>query len=372
MSKNAISFDTPVSIDDLRRALPLLGPKISVIIKGEPGIGKSSLLGMLAEDNGDAWRRPGDHFPQDKFQYVYVDCPVKDLSDIGMSIPVHESKQLEFYASSLFCLDDPRPKVIMLDEFMKSPKLLQVLWTRLLLEKMVGDRALPADSYIFGTSNNQTDGVGDSMLSHARNRVLEVRLGKPTTMEWLTWAGEKKINRIVRTWVAMNPRCMASYLDGGQEDNPYIFKPTSNEQFVSPRSLANGAHPVMENSSKLSAAMSKAALAGAIGQSAAESMSSLAVMEKEIIQTKDVIADPEGVTLPEKPAALFMMMFNAVDDLQTQDDLSQFMRFINRIDSSECKTLFYTMLCQNKRTIRLARNNQQVRDWSVKNLDMLI
>jgi hypothetical protein len=372
-TKNAISFDTAVSIDELRVAIPSFGPTITMIIKGEPGIGKSTLLPMLAEDNGDQWRRPGDVFPDDKYNYIYVDCPVKDPSDLGMSIPVHTSKQLEFYASGLFMLDDPRPKYIMLDEMMKAPKMAQIMYTRLALERMAGDRPLPKGSVVFGTSNNETDGVGDSMLAHAGNRVMLVRMAKPSALKWLTWASEKKINRIVRTWVAMNSRCMASYLDGGQEDNPYIFNPTNSAMsFVSPRSLTNGAHVVMEQVNKMPQNMTKAALAGSIGQSAAESMMALSSMEKEIIPTKDVIADPAGVDMPEKPAALFMMMFNAIDDLITQDDLSQFMVFINRVPSTECTTLFYSMLCQNKRTVRLAKNNAQVKEWSKNNLDMLV
>ena len=33
----------------------------------------SVVLAAIAEDNGDAWRKPGDVCPTDKFDYVYVD-----------------------------------------------------------------------------------------------------------------------------------------------------------------------------------------------------------------------------------------------------------------------------------------------------------
>jgi hypothetical protein len=288
-----------------------------------------------------------------------------------MNIPVHETKQLEYYASALFKLDSPKPKVIMLDEILKAPKMLQVLFTRLMLERMAGDRGLPDGSVVMGTSNNQSDGVGDSMLAHAGNRVMILKVRKPNMFKWLPWSTEKGIARSIRAWVAMEPRCLASYLDGGQEDNPYIFKPGNTVlSFVSPRSLAL-CDVVVRNEKQVSKNMFKAALAGTIGVSAAEALLAFIVMEKELIDVAEVIKNPTTVDMPDKPAALFLMMFNAVDTITTQDELSSFMQFVDRIPSSESKGIFFFMLMKDKRTVRLAKNNEQVKQWASKNLDML-
>ena len=136
----------PMTISELRTAIPLNGAELTYVIQSEPGCGKTSLLSMIAQDNGDKWRSPkdGTSIEGDKYDYIYVDCPVKDMSDVGMTIPNHATQQLEYYVSELFNLTDKKPKVILLDEFMKSPKLLQVIFTRLMLERMVGDAALPS------------------------------------------------------------------------------------------------------------------------------------------------------------------------------------------------------------------------------------
>jgi len=78
-----------VSINELRTIIPLIGGELTPIIQSEPGCGKTSLLAMIAEDNGDKWRSPADgtSIAGDKYDYIYVDCPVKDMSDIGMTIP---------------------------------------------------------------------------------------------------------------------------------------------------------------------------------------------------------------------------------------------------------------------------------------------
>jgi len=100
----ALSFESTVTINELRVAIPLLGETITPVIISEPGVGKSSLLAMLAEDNGDQWRKAGDKFDTDKYEYVYLDCPLRDVMDMGAYIPVHEGKTLEYYLSGLLHL----------------------------------------------------------------------------------------------------------------------------------------------------------------------------------------------------------------------------------------------------------------------------
>jgi len=48
------------------------------VVQSEPGSGKTSLLSMIAIDNGDKWRSPrdGTSIEGDKYDYIYVDCPV--------------------------------------------------------------------------------------------------------------------------------------------------------------------------------------------------------------------------------------------------------------------------------------------------------
>jgi len=172
MATNTINFNNPITLAQARVAIRTLGATNTAIIKGEPGCGKSTLLKMLKEDMGD------------KYDYIYVDCPVKDIGDTVMSVPTHDRTRLTQVVSDLFKLDSPKPKVIMLDEFMKTPKLLQTMWTRLMLERTVGDHVLPVGSIVFATSNNASDGVGDSMLAHAGNRVTIYNLRKSNASEW--------------------------------------------------------------------------------------------------------------------------------------------------------------------------------------------
>lgn len=367
-----IQFINTVSISELRNIIPLIGGELTPVIQSEPGCGKTSLLTMIATDNGDTWRSPkdGTGIEGDKYDYIYVDCPVKDMSDVGMTIPNHANQQLEYYVSELFNLSNPKPKVVLLDEFMKSPKLLQVIFTRLMLERMVGDKALPEGSIVFATSNNASDGVGDSMLAHAGNRVCIMRMAKPTPDEWLAWATENGISRVIRAWVSMFPRCLASYTDGDQKDNPYIFKPSMTSlSFVSPRSLAK-ADVIVSNRDRMTENSVKVALAGTIGASAAGDMAAFLSLEKSLTDVKDIIKEPEDAVVPKDISAQLMIMFQAVDVLSTQDELTKFMKFVERIPSNEVQAVFFTMMMRSPKAIRLARNNLKIAEWAKNNHEM--
>ena len=353
-----LNFINTVTINELRTIIPTIGENLTPIIQSEPGCGKTSLLDMIREDLGD------------KYDYIYIDCPVKDMSDIGMVIPNHATQSLEYYVASLFKLDSNKPKVILLDEFMKSPKLLQVIFTRLMLERMVGDRALPAGSIVFGTSNNASDGVGDSMLAHAGNRVCILKMAKPTVDEWLTWAGEAGISRVIRAWVNMFPRALASYTNGDQNDNPYIFKPSSSAMsFCSPRSLAK-ADVIVRNTDKLGENATMCALAGTIGASAAGDMAAFLSLEKSLIDVKDIIKEPKTVKVPDEISAQIMIMFQAIDMLDSQDELSAFMEFVERIKSSEVQAIFFTMMMRGSKSVRLASRNLKIARWASQNHEL--
>ena len=370
-----------VSINELRRIIPLIASEITPVIQSEPGCGKTSLLAMIAEDNGDKWRSPADgmSIEGDKYDYIYIDCPVKDMSDIGMTIPNHTTQTLEYYVSSLFNLNDPKPKCILADEFMKSPKLLQVVFTRLFLERMAGDKPLPRGSLVFATSNNAGDGVGDSMLAHAGNRVCIMRMAKPSVNEWLEWAGQTvtigdkvqaRVSRVIRAAVAMFPRCLASYTTGDQNDNPYIFKPSmSSLSFVSPRSLAK-CDVIVKNRDAIGENGTKVALAGTVGASFAGDMAAFISMEKSLIDVKDIVKSPESIPMPNDISAQLMIMFQAVDVLETQDQLTKFMMFVERIPSSEVQGVFFTMMMRNTKSIRLARNNAKIAEWAKNNHEL--
>jgi hypothetical protein len=359
MTTKTVNFDHYLSFSQIAKAIMTSGDLVTYLVQGEPGTGKSSILKAMQAQYGD------------KYHCVYVDCPLKDVGDIAANIPVHQTKTLEQYVASLFPWDG-KPFIVMLDELLKANKLLKLMFTRMMLERTVGDRPMPEGSIVFATSNNASDGVGDYIEGHVGNRISVVKMAKPSAAEWLVWATDAKVHSAVRAWVQMTKEALRSYLEDGQQENPYIFNPARGTiSFVSPRSLEKAGY-VITRAKKFAwdEDTLTAALAGTIGKSAAENMAAFLMLEKEILMTADVLKDPLGCPMPDKTAAVFMMMFNAIDDILTQDDLTAFMQFIDRVGSREVESVFFTMLVQSKRTVRLAKGNKRVTDWAARNIEL--
>jgi CDP-diacylglycerol pyrophosphatase len=139
----AINLTTTLDINEVVRFIQTIGQHVTALLISEPGVGKSSVLRQIAINNGDKWRNIKDNFPEDKYQYVYVDAPNKRDGDLFMMMPERETQSIEQYTTSLINMNDPRPKVIMLDETLKVLKSMKPLFTRLILERCVGDKQLP-------------------------------------------------------------------------------------------------------------------------------------------------------------------------------------------------------------------------------------
>lgn len=360
-----------VNHDEAVKAIVLFGEEITPQFLGVPGTAKSSLLTSVAKHYGDKWRKPGDHFPDDQYCYIYVECPVKDIPDVQSGIPDREMKKIVTYIGEIFEMDDPRPKIIMLDEELKSPKLLQIAWQAIKLERMIGNKPFAKGTKVFSTSNNPTDGVGDALQDHGINRVQIYRYEGPSAPAWLDWAVSTGIDATIRSWALFNRnKIFTSYLrltPKELDENDWIFNPSKKgRSFLSLRSLAK-CDAVVKQRHIAGSNLTRAAIHGTIGGSAAESLLTHISLANELQSFEDVIKDPDGVAVPEKMAALLHMICTAVGDITTQDELTKYMRFINRCNSSEIKAIFITLLNNTSKTKKIAEMNPEILKWQMTN-----
>jgi hypothetical protein len=347
-----INTTTALNINECARLIETVGTTTTVLVLGEMGIGKTAILKELTK------RLP-------KYRPVYIDVPNTTRGDLFVQMPDRDTKAIEEYITSLIDFNDPRPVILMLDELLKALRMDKPLFTRLILERTLGSRKLPDGSVVFATSNQVTDGVSDTIEAHIANRLCIVTMKKATVSEWLGWAAENGISAVTRACVAMNPRIGASYTDGG--NNELIFHPKTNPvTFASWRSIAN-ADNVIRNRVVLGDNVVHAGVAGLCGEPFAQLMSAFIKLEKELISADSVLADPTGTALPEKPAALWMTMFNLCDAVKTQDDMTAACAYIARTQSRELESVFYTMVLNRTSTAVIAQRNDSIKKWMISN-----
>jgi len=298
------------------------GDKVTFLLQGEPGIGKSAMLPPIAKATG--------------LKPVYIDCTLLDVGDVQM--PRVSDTTVNFVPNGMFVSD--QPLLVMLDEIGKAPRAVQNVLLPLAYEHRVGAHHLPEGSRVFCTTNLSTDGVGDRVEAHAVNRMSILQVRKPSVDEWLLWASRNNVHAVVCAWVKQYPHCLASYTDGEhQHNNPYIFVPTkSHGAYVTPRSLERASHLIHQHS-HFEPAVLRAALAGTIGISAAEDMEAFLALRGEVAGTWDQIKhSPHTAKVSNNPLASLLLVYAAIQVVDATS-AEAWMQYLYRLDR-EMQMLF--------------------------------
>lgn len=343
----------------LKQAVSLIctNPKTRFMLRGEPGIGKSSLLEEIA-------RRMG-------YLASYIDVPNMDLGDIAMPVIDHETKTTRYYPNARFRVHEGKPLAIMLDEFTKGADPVKNM-LHPMLEKAnprLGDLSLSDETIVFLTGNLSTDGVGDNLKAHSLNRLVELVVAKPTSEEWIEWGMNHNIEAEVLAWVDRFPHCMASYRDAGQGDNPYIYNPKSPlKAFVSPRSLETASNIVRSRKQNDTDSVI-AALTGAIGESGARDMQAYIEFSDQLPTWDATVKDPKNTRVPTSPGACAIVVFGAISRI-SKDTITPFMEYVERFEP-EWQAAFAINIAKTPTKQAVAFSSKKFAEWVARNQDLL-
>lgn len=367
----SIKFGSSVSLNEFANMIATVGSDVTVIGQGEPGIGKSSMLKVLAK-----------RFPE--YELAYIDCTLLDLGDFAL--PYTETiegngmkaglKVTKFAPNARFKFQSGKPVIVMLDEIGKAMKAVKNVLLTLMLEKRIGDVNLPEGSIVFGTTNLATDGVGDSLEAHARNRVCFVTVRKPhagfggdgsiDSDSWGAWALDNDIAPEVIAWVKQFPQALESYTDQAQRDNPYIFNPTRAGQtaFVTPRSLEKASN-IAKKRNQLGESVTITALAGTIGESAARDMQAFFTVVDKLPTWEAIMESPNSAKVPEDAVAKCILVFSAISRVD-KDTLPKWLKYADRIDK-ELQALFARSIVKSASKQAMAVSNKDFVKWATDN-----
>lgn len=353
-----------ISLSQFATAIATCGEDVTIIGEGEPGIGKSAVRHILAK-----------MFPD--YVLAYIDCTLLDLGDFALPYVVEENgiKVTRFAPNARFRFHEGKPVIVMLDEIGKASKAVKNVLLTLMLEHRIGDNYLPPHSRVFGSTNLMTDGVGDMLEAHAKNRIAFVKVAKPSagfnadgTIEqgsWGEWALANDIAPEIIAWVKQFPHCLESYTDPSQRENPYIFMPTRAGQsaFVSPRSLEKASH-VAKRRTELGDALTINLLSGIIGESAARDMQAFFTVVDKMPTWDAIMADPATVKLPDNTIAKCICVFAGISRVD-KTTLSKFLTYIGRMDK-EWQALFAKSVIKGPKQSFVVQN-KDFRDWALAN-----
>jgi hypothetical protein len=252
----------------------------------------------------------------------------------------------------------------MLDEITKASEPVKNMLLPVMLERRLGSVKFHPDSIVYSTGNLTTDGVGDTMKAHAKNRLTSVTVRNPNDDEWVAWGMDNGIAPEVLAWVKQFPHCLAMYNDESQKENMYMYNPRKQQDsFVSPRSLAK-ASVIVKNRNVLGEDATLVALSGTIGESAARDMSAYFSLADGLPSRESVYKEPDVAIVPSDPSARVILVMRELMSI-TAENMDAWMRYIQRLPM-ETQALFAVNIMASERK-SIAATNKSFVTWAVAN-----
>lgn len=345
-----------MTLSEASTTIATCGGYNTFILEGEPGIGKSALLDSI----GAALGIPASN-------QIYFDAQRFDMGDFAIPVPDLKAQVLNFMVNSMFISDNDHPLLIMADEIGKASKAVRNIVMTMMHEYRIGAYHLPKGTIIFGTTNLSSDGVGDVMEAHFRNRVSVIEISKPNAEQWLEWAVNNDVAPEIMAWVHEYSHCLISYTDieDSHDVNPYIFDPRrTQDAFVSPRSLHKASN-IVKNRSKLTANALTCTLAGTIGASAAGDMAAYFDLADTLPVIDAIIAKPDTTMVPDNPVANCILALSLVTRV-TAKTVKAIMTYVQRMPT-EVQFMFAAHGVKNMKTSQVLVRSQDFTSWAREN-----
>ncbi len=362
MSKTMTSLHA-LSINQIVAAIMACGREVTPLVQGHMGTGKSSILWALAA-------ALPTHTP------CYFDCTTKDLGDItipNLKVGTQDHGDFVSYATNEeLGVHLKKPIILMVDEYGKANPAVKNAMLRLMLERKIGQYELHKDSLIFATTNFGSEGVGDLLQAHQRNRITMLTMRKPTNEEWIEeWAIHNDINPILLAWCRENPQLFYSFEDvKNPDDNQYIYHPKSPQvSFVTPRSLEK-ASKWLDQRHLFDNETLQSALGGTIGHRGAADLNAFIVLADELPTLADIKLKPKTAKVPKVGAAVCMVVYRTLTTLDNTW-VDAWMEYMDRLDPEAQGLFVKNAMRPTSKIIDVLKYNKAFGKWAMANSYML-
>ena len=354
-----------LSLEECAEAIIATGSQVTTVVQGHIGCGKSTLLKIINK-------------ALPKHRAYYFDGTTKDLGDMMFPIVVRDDPNaacdyVKFAPNEEMGMHIDGPVILMFDEYGKMNASVKNASMRCMLEREFAGRKLHPDSIIFATTNLGTEGVGDLLLPHHRNRITVVRMKKPTATDWIEgFAYNAGIHPSIIRWVNENgEKLFQSFEEVANPDddvsgNPYIYHPKAQRgSFVTPRSLELASHWLWKKD-QLTPNTLKQALMGTIGPRGGADLEAYVTLYDQLPRQKEIMDDPMTAKIPETASAVVMVIERALSTM-TREFVTPWVKYLNRLDT-EAQGLFALQIRNEKYANRgLVMSNTEFTKWCMTN-----
>ena len=186
-----------------------VGDKRTVIVEGENGIGKTALFHQLK-------RLPkfANHIAVDPIDCTQLSDGSVWMPDLDRENGISRELPNERFGVSKTNqrgVNGGKPIMVFLDEIAKAKQYIKDVLAPIVYEQRVGSYEMTEGSVVFCATNLATEGLGDSIQAHLRNRLVFLYMRKPTQQEWYQWGIDNGIDPIILACTEENPQWFDSF-----------------------------------------------------------------------------------------------------------------------------------------------------------------
>jgi MoxR-like ATPase len=190
MSGSQSAFNEVVTLRQAKNLLKCMAQEQSFLLLSAPGIGKSEMVYEAAREAGLPCR-----------SLLGTQIAPEDVS----GVPRIVGERSVFCPPRILLPEKPEPFCLFLDELPACAPDVQKAFYSLLLERRLGEHALPPGTWVVAAGNRLQDrALVRAMSSALVNRVTILQI-RHDVDEWLAWAQRSNIRRDVRSFIATVP-----------------------------------------------------------------------------------------------------------------------------------------------------------------------
>jgi len=243
----------------------LIEQKIPTFLWGAPGIGKSSIVKLIAE--------------QKKIGFIDLRLSLMDPTDLK-GIPFYDKDEHQAVWAPPSFLPKEHKGILFLDELNAAAPAVQASAYQLILDRKVGEYTLPEGWAIVAAGNRESDrGVVYRMPSPLANRFVHLEM-EVHVNDWRDWAYKQNIDERIIAFI------------GYKNEALFNFDPLENiKSFATPRSWEY-VNRILKSTTPPTLLLD--AISGAIGDEYAVAFLSFASVMHKLPDLNQIISTGEG------------------------------------------------------------------------------
>lgn len=189
----SLSDSTSVTLKEAKSLIKSLAHEQSLLLLSPPGVGKSDIVQAAAQEAGLPCR-----------SLLGTQIAPEDVS----GVPHIVGERSVFCPPRVLLPEKPEPFCLFLDELPACAPDIQKAFYSLLLERRLGEHALPKGTWVVSAGNRLQDKALVRSLSSALvNRVFILKV-RVDVGEWLVWAGNHGVRPEILSYVSVMPQAL--------------------------------------------------------------------------------------------------------------------------------------------------------------------